>query len=222
MPDNDEWVEDLFRQVADITEEGDEITYYGSRDSFLWVLPDSVSKVELKQYQYFNASEFRKKVPNIDSFDFRSGYIRAINDEFPGCYSVVDTVVLDGKGNVLLGRKPGRSSYCIPGGFADDGDPTLEFSAIRELNEETTLKIAERELEYVMSKPCDIFGYQKHRQPFTSVFVAKYHQFHGTPSNTDELVEVGFYPYHEALKMVGKNHKLFIEKSIIKSKKWDR
>jgi len=64
---------------------------------------------------------------------------------FPVSFATVDIVPYNLKKGLLLGRKPGADKFVIIGGFADPGE-SREDSAIRELEEETTLSLKNSEL----------------------------------------------------------------------------
>ena len=72
---------------------------------------------------------------------------------YPPTFVTVDSLVLM-KGHILLikrGRNPGKGTYALPGGFVDQNE-TLKEAALRELKEETNLKITQQPLEMSLSK----------------------------------------------------------------------
>lgn len=102
-----------------------------------------------------------------DNYRFREGYIAATKEEFNAHYSVVDAILTDGV-HVLLGRK--ETGWCLIGGFADEEDNSLEDAIVRELEEETGIRVV-RKPQYLMSHQCNDRRYVGARQPFSTVFV---------------------------------------------------
>lgn len=75
------------------------------------------------------------------------------NTPFPVTFNTVDGVVTQG-GHVLLVERddyPGKGLVALPGGFLDPGE-TLEQAVVRELNEETGLKVSKRTLQTCVVK----------------------------------------------------------------------
>jgi 8-oxo-dGTP diphosphatase len=110
------------------------------------------------------------------------------------------TIVLNGKGEILLIKGP-RRGWEMPGGQVEEGE-SLKEAAIRETKEETGIDIE-------VTKLCGIF--QNVSNGICNTL------FLGTPiggelTTSSESLEVGYYPITEALKMVTwKNFKQRIE-----------
>lgn len=185
---DEQWLENLYEKIAELTEMEDEIIYYGSRDSFLSTLPEGEKMVNIEDKYGVSATDLRNKIQYHNSRWFRSGYIKAVQDEFKAHYAVVDAIITDGE-NILLGRK--KSGYCIIGGFADEEDADLEAAAIREVKEETGLSLSNP--TYLMSHQCKDWRYRGARQPFSTVFVFKVDNFNGAVAN-DDISEVKVVP----------------------------
>lgn len=93
-------------------------------------------------------TEFRKTpdFENIrDEYEFVAKYKRAWDAApFKPTFVTVDTVVVQ-SGHVLLvqrGARPGKGLWALPGGFLEQGE-WIQDGAIRELREETKIKVPE-------------------------------------------------------------------------------
>lgn len=100
-------------------------------------LPDGV-KAQLREY-----CETDAYTQILDEAAFIAKYRRAWADApYPPMFVTVDAVVVQ-SGHVLLVERraqPGKGLWALPGGFLR-GDETLEEACIRELREETRLKV---------------------------------------------------------------------------------
>lgn len=83
--------------------------------------------------------------------------------------------VINNRKILLLKRvfEPKRGLLDLPGGFVDIGDESIEKGALRELSEETSLKLTERDLRYLGSRLYNGYIYQNTQIPtMTSYFIA--------------------------------------------------
>lgn len=214
-PDNEVWIQSLMNQVGNLTEKDDELWFYGGhgeKDSFLDVMPLGINRRHVPYDGELSGTELRSRIGYHNTWVFRAGYIKAHLDAFPSCPSVVDAVITKGN-QVLLGFKEKTGKYCVIGGFADDGDGSLEHSTSRETKEEGGLIIPPDAWKYLMSMQCDIFSYSRTIQPYTSVFHTEYKESYGEPQAGDDLDSIGWVDLDKALVLLeGSNHKKFIEK----------
>ena len=96
--------------------------------------------------------------PEFDHVSEEYAAIKAYKDQwkhtpFPVTFNTVDGVVTQG-GHILVverGDWPGKGLIALPGGFLDPGE-TLEQAIVRELNEETGLKVSKRTLQTCVVK----------------------------------------------------------------------
>lgn len=135
------WSKTLDDKIADQVVYG-EVTLYGGRDSFLPHYKGIHKVHELILPVSISGTEIRANLTNrvMQSAEFRAGIIYAVNNSFPRCVTTVDIAIIHKNGlghtSVLLGRKPGESSWRFIGGH---GTPrkTFEEQAIAEVYEET-------------------------------------------------------------------------------------
>lgn len=207
---NEVWITNLKNQIKKLTNPEDEVFYYGSRDSFLSTLPEGTNIIEMVSELNVSATEVRESITYKNCASFREGYIKAVQDEFPAHYAVVDAIITDGT-NVLLGKKD--TGWCIIGGFADKEDYDLEAAAIREAKEETNLDLSNP--KYLMSHQCNDWRYTRHRQPFTTVFVFEVENFENYKAG-DDINEIKIVPLTEIENYLLQedSHLMYIKKYI--------
>ena len=71
--------------------------------------------------------------------------------DYPRPMLTADCVVINDRNEVLLvrrGNEPFRGCWALPGGFTEM-DETLEYCAVRELEEETSLKVSEQDIHLI-------------------------------------------------------------------------
>src|SRR4030095_3210600 len=91
----------------------------------------------------------------------------------------VDIIIeLAGGGVVLIERKNFPQGWALPGGFVDCGE-SLEAAAVREAQEETSLKVQLIEQFYAYSDP----SRDPHRPTIATVYIAR---AQGTPQGADD------------------------------------
>jgi ADP-ribose pyrophosphatase YjhB (NUDIX family) len=107
-------------------------------------------------------------------------------EKYRNPFPTVDIIIeMETGGIVLIKRKNPPFGWALPGGFVDYGE-SLESAAVREAEEETSLKV---ELQYQLGAYSD-----PHRDPrqhtISVVFVAR---AAGEPKAADDAADVGIF-----------------------------
>jgi bifunctional NMN adenylyltransferase/nudix hydrolase len=213
QPSNEKWSQDLDKKILAHCPIG-EVTLYGGRDSFIPFYSGRYKTFEIETESSSNGTDIRQITANRIrvSADFRAGIIYATHHQYKRVFPTVDIALIQ-RGNVLLGRKPNESRWCLPGGFVDQTDDCLEMAAAREIQEEANVKV--KSLKYVCSHRNADWRY-KHPDDgviTTSLFACD--NFEGDPKAGDDLAEVSWYPLHaDYLKVVIDTHKYLFQKLI--------
>lgn len=107
------------------------------------VVPDATYKF-LKEF--IKTEEFEALV---EEYNYIKNYKKAWEAApFPPTFNTVDAVVVQG-GYILLGKRknaPGKGLWALPGGFIDPNETTRD-AILRELDEETEIKVARNVLD---------------------------------------------------------------------------
>lgn len=192
---------------------------YGSRDSFIksytGIYPcEEIAPVDGRVSATKERERYKGLHNYINTAEFRAGIIYATQNRFPTTYPTVDIAVLDEYGSpsckILLGRKPGWKSWVLPGGFVDPTDPSLEYAAWRELSEEV-VGLDVHGLKYLASLKIDDARYRGTKDGIiSSLFVAW--KLEGFEQAGDDLEEVKWFTFKDALSVVAANHKPLVER----------
>jgi len=185
-----------------VTLGGKKALLYGSRDSFIPYYTGKHTTVELISNITYSGSNVRKEVSEeiLGTSDFRAGLIYATAQQYPVSYQTVDVAVLNGKKEILLGRKPGETNFRFIGGFVDPTDVDLETAALRELHEEAgPIEVASP--EYVCSRRIDDWRYRSGKSKImTTLFVCNY--IFGKPEPNDDIEAVGWFKLSDIGKTI--------------------
>ncbi len=170
---NEKWSEHLDFTVSSLISPTQTVTLYGCRDSFISAYSGKFHTEELVgDQQFWSGSRVRdetRKTVN-DDYSFRAGVIWARQNMYKMVVPTVDIIIYNNYGQLLLARKPDESLFRFVGGFADANSPSYEDDAIREVNEETGLKVIS--LKYETSFLVDDWRYKGVDKIKTLVFSA--------------------------------------------------
>ncbi len=199
------WSEKLDAVIKSELGPNDKVMLYGGRDSFIAYYKGKYNTSELESDHSISATEIRKQIhaaPQADP-NFRAGAIWASAQRFPTSYQCVDIAVTE-KDNgkvtkILLARKLNETKYRFIGGFVDPTDESLEYSAARELGEETgnTLNVGgAKEMKYVGSFRVDDWRYRNEQDKImTAFFICN--KLYGSAKASDDIAEVRWFPIEE-------------------------
>jgi len=194
---NEKWSQDVDNAISLPFGEKRAIIY-GSRDSFIPFYSGKNHVIELESSQDHNATNIRAEVAKetLDSSEFRAGVIYSTFNQRPVTYPTVDVVVHDGKGNILLAKKPHEQYWRFVGGFVDRTDKSYEEAAFRELAEETGGNLNVTNARYIASMMVDDWRYRKEESGImTTLFLMD--KSWGSAKASDDIAEVSWIPIHE-------------------------
>lgn len=111
------WSNNLDSKIREVFPSGS-VTIYGGKDSFIPYYKGKFETCQLVPDTYISAVDIRSNISKktLSSADFRHGIIYATYAQYPIMFSTVDIAILDGKGNLLLARKPNEVEwrFCWP------------------------------------------------------------------------------------------------------------
>ncbi len=117
----------------------------------------------------------------------------------------VDTVIFNSKQEVLLIRRgvdPQKGWWALPGGYLEYGETVLQ-GALRELREETGLKLGTAEFIGIFDNP--------DRHPEQRVSVAYFAVSDETPHAGDDAEEYQFFPLANLPAEIAFDHRAMID-----------
>jgi len=97
---------------------------------------------------------------------------------------------------ILLTRRADNGLWCLPGGLMNPGESVTE-ACIREVQEETGLRVGIKRLVGVYSNPDQLVVYPDGNKAFLVVLHFEAGILAGIPGLSDETLEVGFYSMDE-------------------------
>lgn len=199
-PDDRLWSENLDLLLASYQD----VTLCHSRDSFKSHYYGKYFTLEIEALEGHSSTYYRKLIAasgNVNnSADFRAGIIYACEKRYPIVYSTVDIAILKyndvGKGiSILLGKKPNRNTWVLPGGFVDPADDSYLSAAGRELSEEVP-RLDHHGLKYHGSYKIDDWRYRGTKDSImTSLFITW--KMSGADDAGDDLEQTKWFTLNE-------------------------
>ena len=122
---------------------------------------------------------------------------------FPTVDIIIEAESREKKGIVLIERKNPPHGWAIPGGFVDYGE-SLEQAAVREAEEETSLKIKIIRQFHTYSDP----GRDPRSHTISTVFIA---EASGEPKGMDDAISAKIFSRDEIPSNLAFDHKKIIE-----------
>lgn len=204
------WSSQIHSKVREVFPSG-EVTLYGSKDSFIPYYTGKWKTCELQPEVFVSAVDIRESISKktISSPEFRAGVIYSIYNQYPTTYSTVDVAIVDGKGNILLGRKANEKEWRFIGGFVDVDDINDIAAAKREGREETGLELSD--FKFICSMKIMDWRYRgiKDRSIITRFYECKY--TFGAPQPQDDIAELKWFSISNPPTLVDEHNTLFAE-----------
>lgn len=207
VPSNKEWSDNLDYFLTSLFPH-DTFKLFHSRDSFKESYSGKLETVEVESLFDISATDIRNNIKVRNSEDFRSGVIFGAKNQYPRIFPTVDLCVKRGD-EILLGRKHRRKQWCLPGGFLDPGDLSIEHAGSRELAEETNLLVDFSKFAYLASAKINDWRC-KGDSIITTLLGVEYNEYMGEPIAGDDLEEVMWCLKSEVKNIISDNHKPLI------------
>ncbi len=128
---------------------------------------------------------------------------KTFRNPFPTVDIIIEIEKSQKKGIVLIKRKNPPFGWAIPGGFVDYGE-SIEQAALREAEEETTLKVNLIRQFHTYSEP----GRDPRHHTIATVFIAS---ASGKPEGRDDAAEAAIFSRDEIPADMAFDHKTIIE-----------
>ena len=125
-------------------------------------------------------------------------------EKYRNPFPTVDNIIeIEDNGIVLIKRKNPPFGWALPGGFVDYGE-SLESAALREAEEETSLKV---ELKYLLGAYSDPMRDPRHHT-ISVVFVVK---GKGEPRAADDAVDIGIFKVNSLPQHLAFDHEKILK-----------
>ena len=188
-----QWSEQLDERIERVVSAGDEVTLYGSRDSFIpyYKAKYTTKLVEAKGgYSSTEVREALAKTP-LGSLDYRVGVVAGVYNQYPMVMTTVDVAILNETSTeVLLGRKLNETKFRFIGGFSDVKSESFEQDARREVAEEVGIEVTDP--KYIGSFRINDWRQRGEENQITTVFFAAKRMF-GVEKAGDDIEEIKWF-----------------------------
>jgi len=201
---NEAW-SDKVDNIIDVLTQGDEITLYGARDSFIPYYSGIHNTTVVNSKSNVSATATRDKIEEDydTTMSFRSGVCFGAKNRWINAIPCVDVAIMkDDK--VLLGRKKDSTEFQFIGGFVDAGE-TYENAAIREAEEETGCII--HKLRYISSYVIEDWRYKSEDAKVTTTFFAAEYK-KGIIKANDDIEEVRWFNLRDDIPITGSHNNM--------------
>jgi len=204
--DDTKWNRSLDKKIHEIIPYG-EVILYGSRDSFLKTYKGNFKSIVIEESPCAPATHNREETAKtpIDSADFRKGIIWLSFNHWPISYTTVDIAIHNTEGKWLVGRKYNQDQWRFIGGFSDADDDSFEISALREVGEETGLKVKEEDMTYIGSRRIRDWRYEKEEDQVKTLFFKTCVDASLEAKGADDIEVVQWVTFDELALMVEHN-----------------
>ncbi len=190
QPSNHYWSEKVDEIIGDVKDEI--IVLYGGRDSFIpYYFGKHYTEVLDIGVKDESATKIRESIKEPMTEEARKGAIWASYYKYPTMYQVIDAVIFNNIGQVLLCRKEGCVYWQLVGGFVDPEDESLEMAVKREVREETGLEVSPK---YQFSIKISDYRYLKEADKVMShVFLCTLGDNSFYPEPADDIIEARWF-----------------------------
>lgn len=151
------------------------IYFIGSRDSWIEKYKGSVEVLKIESDDDCSGTDVRKYIATsapLNSELFYQGVIYGVMNRYDRVNATVDIVPIVDDTHIILGQKPGETTWRFPGGFSDPSDSSFAHSASRELLEEMDIYFPSFSLKYINSFRIHDWRYAHSSDSIISTFFA--------------------------------------------------
>lgn len=121
-------------------------------------------------------------------------------------------IIFNDEGKFLLTKRADNGQWCLPGGAVEAGESVAE-ACIREVFEETGLRVRVKRLVGVYSHPDQLVIYKDGNKAFIVAIHFEAELISGTPGLSNETTDFGYFTLEEAetLEMLGRHKERIID-----------
>jgi len=177
----------------------DDITLYGSRDSFIKYYHGIYKTYEYKPKVIISGTEIRNKITKEtkSTYDYRAGIIKGVTNIPIFAIPTVDLLFVDSERNeILLGKEKNTDNYRFIGGFVKSNE-TL-FSAVQRIAlTKLSITIDKHCIRYVDSYVINDWRWKNEKQKITTTLFKIINIKSGNIEPNDNIIEVAWFPLNK-------------------------